>query len=111
METKFIAPRCGIGNMTCHAVVFEPKGLDKPDMVQMLLVNQPSRTLCKSDKYIAKGDPMKSFVMAKITATGDKVTCPSGGDGGAKMPFMGGMPLTKDELDCFVWYINTMAMQ
>jgi hypothetical protein len=108
VETKFIAPRCGMGTGACHASVFPPKGLDKADMVQMLLVDRKGTTYCMNDTYITKGNASKSFVLAKIMAT-DKVVCPSGGDGGAKMPFTGAMPLSNDERDCFVWYINERA--
>src|SRR4051812_38706834 len=78
VETKFVAPRCGMGNGTCHASVFPPRGLDKPDMVQMLFVNGKGTTFCTKDPYIVKGDAMKGFLMAKIMATGNDVTCPSG---------------------------------
>jgi hypothetical protein len=108
VETKFIAPRCGMGTGSCHASLFAPKGLDKPDMVSMLLVDRKGSVYCMQDAYIAKGNPSKSYVLAKIMAT-DKVTCPSGGDGGAKMPFTGALALSNDERDCFVWYINERA--
>jgi hypothetical protein len=114
VETLFVSPRCGIGPPPggfCHSAVFEPKGLDKANMVQMLLVNQKAKVSCMNDTYITKGDYTKSFVLAKITAPTDTVTCPSGGMGGSRMPFAGGgaMPLSNDERDCFVWYISERA--
>jgi hypothetical protein len=109
-ETKFIAPKCGMGNGTCHQTLFPPKGLDKADMVSMLLVGQRGTMYCMTDSYINKGEWMKSYVWAKISASGMNVNCPSGGMGGVRMPFAMD-PLTADQLDCFKWYITARATQ
>jgi hypothetical protein len=109
-ETKFIAPKCGMGNGTCHQTLFPPKGLDKADMVSMLLVGQRGTMYCMNDTYIKKGEWMKSYVWAKISTTGMNVDCPSGGMGGLRMPF-GMDALTAEQLDCFKWYITSRASQ
>jgi hypothetical protein len=108
-ETKFIAPKCGMGNGTCHQTLFPPKGLDKADMVSMLLVGQRGTMYCMNDTYIKKGDWMGSYVWAKLTATDAMmVKCPSGGVGGTRMPFAMD-PLTAEQIDCFKWYITQRA--
>lgn len=110
-ETKFIIPKCGMS--ACHQAVFPPRNLHMKAMIRTAMVDKAGVTLCKNDKYINKADVSKSYVLAKITATEEKVTCPSGGDGGVRMPNiavgMVGPRLNDDEIACFTWYVETLA--
>jgi hypothetical protein len=85
-ETKFIVAKCSTS--MCHGPTsaFFPKGLSQQSMIRSLLVGKKGQLYCKNDYYINKTDPSKSFVLAKISADGDMVTCPSGGAGGLRMP-------------------------
>jgi hypothetical protein len=94
--------------------------LDQPDMIRSLLVNVKGTLLCKNDYYIDKTNPSKSFVLAKITAMGDYLPCPSAPTGkadagGTRMPNKDGMPgalgdrLPDGDIECFTWYINNVG--
>jgi hypothetical protein len=113
--TKFVGPKCGTA--MCHASVFPPRNLNGGlDKIKAALVGKNSATLCKTDFYVNKDDWMKSFVVAKITATGDNLPCPSGGDaksGGTRMPnsmpTIPGPPLSADEIACFNWFVQEIS--
>jgi hypothetical protein len=113
-ETKFIAPRCGMSK--CHGPmsVFPPRNLHIPSMIRPALVGKKSSLNCKEDYYVDRLFPGRSFVLAKIWAGADTVTCPSGGrpdSGGTRMPNKTDMPtivgdrLTLSELQCFTWWV------
>jgi hypothetical protein len=118
-ETKFIVPKCG--QAKCHGAssVFWPKGLDDASMIRTLLVGKPAKTLCTTDQYINKTNPGKSFVLAKIEATGDYLNCPTpaakSDAGGTRMPNKDNMPgalgdrLPDADIECFTWYINNVG--
>jgi len=119
-ETKFIVPKCG--QSMCHGprTVFPPKNLDMPDMIRPTLVGKNGSLACKTDFYIDKKDYTKSFVLAKITATGDYLPCPGAPTGkadagGTRMPNKTGMPgaqgdpLSAGEIECFTWYVKSVA--
>jgi len=118
-ETKFIAVKCG--QAKCHNAgsVFYPKGIDDPSMIRTLLVGQNAKSFCKTDKYINKTDPDKSYVLAKISAMGDYLNCPTpeakSDAGGTRMPNKEGMPgalgdrLPDGDIECFTWYINNVV--
>jgi hypothetical protein len=117
-ETRFLLPRCGtvpagVADANCHSSVFFPKNLDKPGMVRASLVDQPGQMLCKGDKYINRADITRSYLLAKVSATGDVVECPSGGNGGARMPDQAVTPkpplLSADERACLMWYVTELA--
>jgi hypothetical protein len=108
-ETKFIVPKCGKDSM-CHQAVFPPRNLHMQSMIKSAMVNKNAATLCKTDKYIDPDNIEKSFVLAKITAEGDKVECPSGGEGGTRMPnsmaAVAGPRLSDEEIECFTWWVK-----
>jgi hypothetical protein len=112
-ETRFIVPRCGTSG--CHQSVFPPKNLNMPSMIRSSLVGRPGQIFCKTDSYINVADPARSYVLATITATTERVTCPSGGEGGTRMPNKELMPtvagerLTEDEIACFTWWVMTVS--
>jgi hypothetical protein len=116
-ETNFIVRRCGLP--MCHgpSSVFPPRMLDMPNFIRAQLVGRKATLACKNDFYIDRGDPARSFVLAKVSATGTQVTCPSGGQGGLRMPNKAGMPtvvgdrLTQPELDCFTWWVFQVARE
>jgi hypothetical protein len=118
-ETKFIAPRCGQAKCHGNPTVFHPKNLDMPKMIRATLVGKNGQTLCKDDFYVNKADPERSFVLAKIRATGETLTCPTdigvADSGGVRMPNKDGMPglagkrLTQPEIDCFTWWVYEVA--
>jgi hypothetical protein len=112
-ETKFIMTRCG--SSMCHQSVFPPRNLNMADKIRAAVVDKKAAALCRSDSYINKANPSKSYLLAKITATDNKVTCPSGGDGGTRMPNKDLMPtimgdrLTEGEIACFTWWVSEAA--
>jgi hypothetical protein len=119
-ETKFIAPRCG--QRMCHgpSAVFPPKMLDIVEMIRPTLVGKNGQLACKTDFYINKSAWMKSFVLAKISAEGDTLPCPSAPTGkadagGTRMPNKEGAAgtpgprLMDGEIECFSWYIQSVA--
>jgi hypothetical protein len=119
-ETKYIATKCG--QAKCHGPmsVFPPKMLDQPDMIRSLLLNVKGTLLCKNDYYVDKAKPANSFVLAKITAMGDYLPCPSAPTGkqdagGTRMPNKDGMPgalgdrLPDGDIECFTWWINNVG--
>ena len=117
VETKFIGPRCGTA--TCHNTMspFPPRQLDVPSMLRERLVDKKSLLFCKNDLYINRADPWKSVVLATVWTVEDRVTCPSGGLGGSRMPNKDGMPtilaprLSQAELDCFTWWVFQVAKE
>jgi hypothetical protein len=113
-ETKFIAPKCGMS--MCHQAVFPPRNLNMPDMIEKAVVGVKGQSLCKTDFYVNKTDYKKSFMLAKVSASGDNVQCPAGGPangGGTRMPnsmpAVVGTKLTAEELGCFTWWIQSVA--
>jgi len=119
-ETRFIAPRCG--QAKCHGPmsVFPPRNLHMPAMIRTSLVGQKAFLACKSDYYIDREFPFRSFVLAKIWASGDVLRCPSEpygklDSGGTRMPNKDGMPtivgtrLSLPELQCFTWWVMEVA--
>jgi hypothetical protein len=117
-ERIFIAPRCGMS--ACHQSVFPPRNLNTTSMIRTALVGQKALTLCKDDYYIHPTDITKSFMLAKVTAVGDTVTCPSGGtpgSGGSRMPNVPGMPtisgkrLTAAEIECLTWWVGSVMKE
>jgi hypothetical protein len=112
VETKFIAPRCGAGS-ACHQAVFPPRNLHMPAMIRTALVGRKSATLCKNDFYIDPSFPERSHFLATVTPLGPKVTCPSGGEGGTRMPnsmpAVAGPRLKDAEIACLTWYVWQVA--
>jgi hypothetical protein len=119
-ETKFIAPKCGVA--MCHgpSAVFPPKNLDKPAMIRAnIAAGQKGSVFCKSDLYINKTDYMKSYILAKISSDDPMmVNCPSGGMGGTRMPnktdpmpmpTVPGDKLADGAIECFTWYLKSVA--
>jgi hypothetical protein len=117
VESNFIVPRCGM--TLCHGLnsVFPPRNLDKAYLIRDTLVGRTASLSCKHDFYVNRTDPAKSFLLAKVEATSTKVTCPSGGDGGTRMPNADRMPtvpgqrLRDDELECLRWWVFQIASQ
>jgi len=118
-EAKLVVPRCGTGpaGATCHTGTFPPR-MDMIGTVRGEILKLPPRTRisCQSDPYINKANPAKSYMLAKITAPGEKMNCPTPVPnmpeiGGEKMPPMSlrATPLSNDERDCLVWYLGELA--
>jgi hypothetical protein len=111
-EEKFVIPRCG-GPNSCHQAVFPPRNLHMSAMLRTNLVGKKASTLCKNDFYIDVDRPEQSYLLATITPLGDKVTCPSGGEGGSRMPnkdiAVAGPRLSEEEIDCFRWWVFELA--
>jgi hypothetical protein len=116
-ETKYIATKCG--QVMCHgpSSVFPPRDLDKAAKIRPALAGVKGQLNCKSDYYIKKGaDFDKSFILAKLNSDDPKmVDCPSGGQGGTRMPNKEMMPtipgdkLPAGEIECFTWYVEAVA--
>jgi hypothetical protein len=117
VESRFIAPRCGMS--LCHGPgsAFPPRNLHQVDHIRSALVGQKASLKCTNDFYVNRTDPAKSFLLAKVEATAPTVTCPSGGDGGTRMPNADGKPtipgdrLPDDELACLRWWVFEIARQ
>jgi hypothetical protein len=115
---KLVVPTCGKGptGQICHAGTFPPR-LDVASMVKTQLIDKKGVTTCMSDLYINSKDPAKSYMLAKINASGgDPLTnakCPSGGGGGGQMPYKGYSPpapdLTADQKACLTWFVTELA--
>jgi hypothetical protein len=114
-ETKFIVPRCGTAR--CHGPmsVFPPRNLDIPSMIRPNLVGKKSALNCKNDFYVDTTNPWKSVMLSTVWPVTDTVICPSGGQGGTRMPNKPDMPtivgerLTQAELECFTWWVFEIA--
>jgi hypothetical protein len=118
-EAKFIVPRCG--QAKCHGPmgIFPPRNLHMPGLIRPTLVGQKAQLSCKTDFYIDRTDFTKSFVLAKVSATGVTVSCPTPGGkpdaGGLRMPNKTGMPtvvgdrLTDTEIECFTWWVEQVS--
>jgi hypothetical protein len=114
VESRFIAPRCGMS--MCHGA-FPPRNLNQVASIRSTLVGQRASFNCKQDFYVNRSDPAKSFLLAKVESTTPMVTCPSGGDGGTRMPNADGKPgipgprLADDELACLRWWVFQIARE
>jgi hypothetical protein len=113
-EAGFIVPRCGAS--MCHQAVFPPRNLNFLDKIREQLVDVRALSLCKTDYYINRADPAKSFMLAKVLSPTQDVQCPSGGarnSGGTRMPnampAIAGPRLDEDEINCYTWWIYEMA--
>jgi len=91
-----------------------------PGMIRTNLVGKKGTLACKTDFYVNKTDPSKSFVLAKIEATETTLPCPSDPNGkadagGTRMPNKDDMPtivgtkLTDGELKCFSWWVQSLG--
>jgi hypothetical protein len=116
-ENRFIVPRCG-STGGCHQSVFPPRNLNMSAMIRAALVGKKSQVYCKDDFYINTTDYTKSFMLAKVMAQGESVTCPSGGSansGGTRMPNKANEPTVVDqrlsdvEIDCFRWWVVELS--
>jgi hypothetical protein len=115
VETKFIMPKCGAS--ACHQAVFPPRNLNMQAKIRENMIGKKGTGFCKTDDYINKADPKgKSYVLAKVTATAETAECPSGGDGGTRMPnLVGGVAgkvdkrLSEEEIECFTWWVESVA--
>jgi hypothetical protein len=114
-DVKYIPLRCG--QATCHgpSSVFPPRNLDMPTAIRANLLDKPSLLNCKNDLYVNRVDPAKSYFLATVESVADTVTCPSGGQGGTRMPnkdFMPtipGMRLPQAEIECLRWWVFQIA--
>jgi hypothetical protein len=117
VESRFIAPRCGISKCHARSSVFPPRNLDQVDSIRSQLVGVRAVLSCTKDFYVNRSDPAKSFLLAKVEATTDMVTCPSGGNGGTRMPNAEGQTnvpaprLPDDELACLRWWVFEIARE
>jgi hypothetical protein len=117
VESRFIAPRCGMS--MCHGPGggFPPRNLHQVDQIRAALVGQKPTLYCKGDFYVNRSAPEKSYLLAKIEAEGPMVTCPSGGQGGTRMPNANGKPtmpgdrLTDGEIACLRWWVSAIAKE
>lgn len=111
-EIKFVIPRCG-GESGCHQAIFPPRQLHMLPMIRSNLVGKKALTFCKNDFYIDIDHPERSYMLATVTPYETKVTCPSGGEGGTRMPnsmpTVAGPRLTEEEIDCFRWWVFELA--
>ena len=116
VETKFIATKCG-GDSGCHQAVFPPRNLNNTAKIRPAIVGVNGQTLCKTDFYVNKDDPAKSYLLAKVSAMGDTVDCPTPDSkgGGARMPLKKGTidkpdtRLSDDEIACLTWWVESIA--
>jgi hypothetical protein len=102
VAAKLVVPKCS-DPAGCHAMTFQPFFKNPMEAVTNMLDKTPM-LLCKQDKLINKADPSKSVIVSKVRATGSTAQCPSGGAGGAKMPFVPQPPLSAAEMDCLEWW-------
>jgi hypothetical protein len=116
-DSKFLVPRCGTA--LCHGPmsVFPPRDLHRLDAIRPVLVDRKGLLFCKNDFYINRARPLDSYLLATVTTTTEMVTCPSGGQGGGRMPNKDGMPtivgprLSEEEIACFTWWVIQVAAQ
>jgi hypothetical protein len=106
VASKLVMPKCS-DPMGCHAMTFQPFFKNPSEAVTAMLDKIPA-TYCKMDKLINKADPSNSVIVTKVRATAPMATCPSGGNGGLKMPFS--MPaLNAAEMDCLEWWAHEVS--
>jgi hypothetical protein len=115
VEFKYIPQRCG--QAMCHgpSSVFPPRNLHMPARIRASLIDQPSLLNCKQDLYVDRANPARSTFLATVEAVSDTVTCPSGGQGGTRMPnkdmmpTIPGMRLPQAEIECLRWWVSQIV--